>query len=107
MMIHICTTDSFFVDAPIIETKCLVCGEICNAEIGWIGERCSACGSVYSPFDDYASDIVRKRREKLGLTRRQIADKLGYKRTTIKNYEWVKPSKKYYEATLQLMKVGN
>ena len=49
-------------------------------------------------------ELVRMRRELLGLTRKQLAALLGYKRATVKQYEWVRCTMPYWKATEALMK---
>lgn len=102
-MIHIATTDTFFIDAPVVEAKCFICGVRCKHEIGWIEERCSNCGSVYSPFEITMPDVVRKRRELFNLTRRQFGELIGYKPASVKRYEWVECTQRYFDATAELM----
>jgi hypothetical protein len=102
-LIHIATTDTFFVDAPKHEGECWICGTRCEQEMGWIGMRCSKCNSVYDS-EMGLQRVVRMRRELMNLSRRQMADKCGIKASTVKKYEWVWPSKHYCELTATLIK---
>lgn len=100
---HICTEESFLINAPEIIIKCCICNKKCKSRIGWLGEKCSNCDSVYNPFDITIPDIVRKRRELLGLTRKQMGELTGYSKYTIKQYEFVRCSKAYYNLTIKLI----
>jgi hypothetical protein len=89
---HICTTQSLRAG---IDIEPMLCG-FCNHKTlftSWVGAECDTCGADYG----YQSlpGIVRSIREHTGLTRRQIADELGYKYETIKTYEFVKCSYVY------------
>lgn len=100
---HICTTDSLMAGAPIMEMWCPICTNTAPNELGYIGMRCSVCGAV-SNMEDTWPDIVRMRRQKLALSRKQIGVLLGYTRATVKHYEFVRCTKPYIAATERLMK---
>lgn len=102
--IHICTDNDFFVDAPKITVECKICGVVCESEIGYIGMRCSQCGSIYDPFEITVPDIVKKRRELLGFSRKVMAKKSGYSHKTIKKYELVKCTEAYFNKTREFIK---
>lgn len=102
-MVHIATTDTFFVDAIQFEaSKCLICQQVATSEAGWIGIRCHLCRQVWDS-DMWCGLIARRRREVMNLTRRQIAEKAGLKPSTIKRYEFVEISKAYYDFTAKLI----
>lgn len=110
MKVHVCTTDSFFVypdDSFFVypelncHSKCVYCGYEVMAESSYIGLRCTLCGNI-TYFEEWAGYIAKKRREKLNLTRKQIAQKMGLSKHTIKKYEYIKCSQKYSEFTLKL-----
>lgn len=62
---------------------------------GWTGSNCDTCGVNLSE-GIYQSGIVRTVREYTKLSRKEIAEKAGLKPSTIKSYEWKRPSKKYF-----------
>lgn len=102
MTIHICTADSFYTDAPSLLLKCVICGHESVHDIGYVSIRCSVCKSHYDPTDMTMPDVVRMQRERLGLSRKEMAELTGYSKRTIKQYELVRCSKVYYEKTLVL-----
>jgi len=92
--IHICTKESLragLEDFPV--TECNVCGHK-TVYADWVGSLCDMCGSDMSW--DYLSDNMRSIRIQTGLTRTQIAEKLGYTRATVKNYEFTKVTDAYW-----------
>jgi hypothetical protein len=101
-LIHVATEDTFFRDSEKFEAQCFICRRVATLEWGWVGIRCSCCKKT---FDDEGgmSRIVKQRRQLLGLTRRQMGEKTGYKASTIKKYEWVWCTKNYAEATEKLI----
>jgi hypothetical protein len=73
----------------------MVCG-FCNHRtlyFSWVGAECDTCGADYG--NESLPGLVLSIRQKTGLSRRQIADQLGYKYSTIKKYEFVKCSFAY------------
>jgi|GEM_PF-3718239 len=101
---HICTDESFLVDAHIIEnSECLICGHISNLRLGWLGEKCDICGACIDPFEIWVGDIVRERRKILKLTRSQMANETGYSSKSIKYYELSKCSPFYFNLTKKLI----
>ena len=93
-MLHICTTESLRagIDEPAIE--CNVCGRK-TMFLDYCGFRCDTCGAD-TAWDGDLAGFVRTIRRKTKLTRKQISDKAGLKPATVKNYEWIHPSKKYF-----------
>ena len=101
-MIHISTAETFMLDAiPMVGYCPVCCRDDQPLDVGWLQTRCNGCGS-YSTFNE-AQDTVRKRRELLALTRKEIGIKLGLTAKTVSNYENVWPSNKYWQATEKLM----
>ena len=91
---HICTKKSFRAG---IDTAPLVC-RVCQHKTlftSWTGMQCDTCGAD-SEYE-YLPDYMRTIRENTGLTRRQISDKLGYKYSTVKKYEWCRTSSIYWK----------
>ena len=91
---HICTINSFRagIDEPPI--KCFVCGHK-TMFMDWVGFVCDTCGA--DTAREGQGGFMRAIREKTGMTRKQFAERIGYKQSTIKSYEWNHPSKKYYD----------
>lgn len=101
---HICTEESFLINASKIKSKCFICLHISYLRIGWVGEKCDICDSCIDPFDICISDIVKLRREKMGLSRKEMSKLTGYSKSTIKRYEYVHCSENYYKLTGRLIK---
>lgn len=101
-MIHICTNETFMTGSIPLKGYCQVCcKDNQNLKLGWIETKCEGCGNYFSIED--LQETVRKRRELLVLSRKEIGEKLGLSAKTISNYENVWPSKKYWLATEKLM----
>ena len=93
-VVHASTTDSFragLEDFPV--TECDVCGHK-SVHADWVGSVCDTCGA--DTAWDNLPDYIREIRKKTGLTRKQIAEKLGYKHSTVKNYEFTKVTGIYW-----------
>jgi DNA-binding XRE family transcriptional regulator len=82
------------------KTTCPICCKETEGALGWYGYECKECGYMY---DGELNRVVRNRREILGLTRRQMADKVGLKRATVYKYEKIWPSKKYLDQTMLMI----
>ncbi len=91
-MIHISTTKTFEQGVDVPAFTCNFCKHK-QMFSGYLGSNCHVCGN--STEYEYICDRIRIMREKTGLSRTEIAAKLGYTRATIKNYEWTKTSKVY------------
>jgi len=90
---HICTNDSLLAGGVEIKSTCLICRRKTEHKIGYIVAKCLECGNYY---DDDCARTVRVRREFLGLSRQEIADIYGVKKSTIVDYEkW--PCEKYWK----------
>lgn len=88
----------------VIETEgfCPVCcKENQPIRIGWIELHCGGCGNFFS--SESLNRTVEKRRKILGLSRKEMAVKMGLSKKTIANYETDWPSKKYWTETRTLM----
>lgn len=59
--------------------------------------RCSSCRKCYDSEMGWGR-LVMAQRELLGLTRKQLGERLGLSPKTIKKYEWTYPSKRYKKA---------
>lgn len=91
-----------FCSAETFEKRCDICGKMATLEIGWTGLRCLSCKNIY--FDMSSEHLVRLRREALGLSQQQIAEKLGYKTGSIKHFESSFCSRRYFDAISELIK---
>ena len=103
--IHVCTSESFIVhEIEPMHKVCPICGQITEQRVTWTGVLCMGCRREYGP--DYSlAYIVRKRREILGLTKREMGKRLGYTKGTVHQYEWGDgPSQIYVDKSLQLVK---
>ena len=101
---HIVTTQTLFIDAPQIRGACAACLKTGKMDAGPAGVRCGACGFVNG--GDSLHLLVRKRREILGMTRREIAGVLGLKPSTVATYENNWPSERYWLETERLVREG-
>ncbi len=100
---HICTSETFMIDAIEIKGYCPVCcKENQSLRIGWIEAHCGGCGNYFSV--ESQNRTVEKRRKLLVLSRKEMGFKMGLTKRTIANYENVWPSKKYWIETQNLMK---
>ena len=102
-MVHICTDETFLVDCLKYKSTCLICNHESILRIGWVGEKCDLCGSVIDPSEITIPDIVKLRRNKMGLNRPDMAKLIGYSKHTIKKYEFTSCSMKYYNLTTKLI----
>jgi len=100
--VHICTSETFMIGAFKIESYCPVCcKENQKIRCGWIECACGGCGNYFDI--ESLNRIVEKRRVLLGLSRKQIGEKMGLSVKTIAKYENYWPSKKYWDGTKELV----
>jgi hypothetical protein len=90
---HICTTNSLRAGIDIPPMDCPVCGHK-TMFASWASNECDTCGA--DTGCENLPDYMRTIRNKTGLTRRQIANELGYKYSTVKKYEWCRTSSVYW-----------
>ena len=80
---------------------CPVC---CKREapirVGYVGCKCDGCGYYFS---DALHFTVMNRRLLLKLSKKELAEKLNIKLSTVSHYEKNWPSKRYWEATKELV----
>jgi len=105
MHIHICTNESLVAGGEEIELKCPVCLITSKQTVGFAGCLCRKCGNLTN--DEWKGFIARLRREYLGKSRRDIAKALGILPATIRQYETVKCSKKYFDRLGELVEIHN
>ena len=105
MSISICTTENLYAGAIEVRGDCMICGrKNVPLKFGYVGVLCTVCG--YDWESEFPSGTVRQRREYLGLTRAEMAEKIGLAKATIKHYETIWPSKRYFEETLQVVRAS-
>jgi hypothetical protein len=90
---HICTTKSLQAGIDVPPTDCPFCKHK-TLYAGWVGMDCSTCRAS---FCDHSGFTVRSVRDGLKMTRKELAEQAGLRPSTIKRYEWVHPSRKYWE----------
>lgn len=98
---HICTTESFST-GETMNGECLVCLYKGKLNVTYVGVLCPKC--KYCTDNEFMGTIAKKRRELLKLTKRQIAQKLGYTTNQIKYFETERCFIEYYEKTEELVK---
>ena len=69
--------------------------------VAWRAGYCNGCGNYFSP--ETLNETVKKRRKLLGLSKAEMAMKMGLSIRTISNYEKDWPSKKYWRETRKLV----
>ena len=100
---HICTTESFIVqDLEPIQMYCPICCQKTTQRITWVSIFCTHCRREHG-LDYTWAHIVRQRRKYLGLTPKEMAKLLPFKKETIYYYERKVPSKRYIELTEKLV----
>ncbi len=93
MRTHICTTNSLRAGCEDIPSMiCPVC-ENRTMFSDWVSSRCDTCGADTEGGLAYS---YRMARYKTGLTRRQFAEKMGLKPSTISSYDY-RPSACYLD----------
>ena len=93
----ICTNEDMVVDGIELGIKkCLICCQETRHKAGYIGVYCFGCRHTISG-EEWAGDIARQRRELLGMTKRQIGEKIGLSKHTIHAYEWKKCPESYLD----------
>ena len=104
---HICTHESLVAGGVELgKQECPICCQNNRQKAGYAGILCYGCQTMISG-DEWRGDIVKRRRELLGMTRRQIGDIVGRSKHTIKDYEWKKCPERYLDKTAELMKQKN
>ena len=81
-------------------SECIFCCQKTVQKAGYVGIYCPNCKNILSG-DEWAGQIARVRRELLGLTKRQLGEKIGKSKHTIHYYE----NKKCPEVYLDKLKV--
>ncbi len=100
---HIATSESFrFDDMP--PTDCVFCNHQ-TAYFGWCGVDCSTCGASYD-CDDFIGWSMQVIRQKLKLSRKELAEILGYAPSTVKKAEFVRVSKPYLKKFKEFVRLS-
>ena len=101
-ILHISTQETFMVDAIEVDNcYCPVCCKETKQRIGWLDAHCSNCNQ-YS--NEACNQTVQKRRTLLGFSVDEIAKRLRLNKSTIRYYEKMWPSKRYWKATERMVK---
>ncbi len=102
MRTHISTSETFMAGGHSYSGFCPVCcKENQPLTQGYIETTCGSCKNYFSIYDPHR--IVKKRRELLGLSRKEMSAQMGLNYRTIANYETVWPSKRYFVETQKLV----
>jgi hypothetical protein len=99
----ILTQEVAYCDAIALPAReCLICGKVAIHKAGWYGIMCTACRHEIGD-EDWRGSIAEKRRDLLGLTRRQMGNLVGLAGSKIARYETQKCPDAYWEQTKQLV----
>jgi len=90
---HICTTESLQAGIDIPPAECPFCRHV-TLFAGWTSQDCRICRAAFCGDLGFT---VRSVREGLKMSRKELAGHAGLRPSTIKRYEWVHPSRKYWE----------
>ena len=105
MTLSICGTEALYAGAIDGRGDCMICGrKNIPLKYGWAGTLCTVCGRDWEI--EHPAGTVRRRREYLGLTRKGMAKRTGLAQETIKHYETIWPSRRYFDQTLQVVRKG-
>ena len=103
MVESICTTESFAIEEiKPFYSKCMFCCKKTKKITTYVGIYCSNCKSTLSG-EEWSGDIARRRRELLGLTKKQLGEKIGKSKHTIHGYEWRRCSEIYLQELEKLL----
>jgi len=99
----ILTQEVAYCDAiELSPSECLICGKVGIHKAGWYGILCTLCRHELGD-EDWRGSIVEKRRNLLGLTRRQMGNLVGVAGSKIARFETLKCPDAYWEQTKQLL----
>lgn len=88
------------VPCKMSNVKCPVCCAITTQRVGWILSECDRCNAEFK-HGEWRGEIVRKRRELLGLNRAEMAALLGIERKAVAYAETRSCSDAYWQASEQ------
>lgn len=101
-MDHICTNESYLAGGiDVGESECQICCRTGKQTATFVGCYCHVCKKINSA--EWAGQIARERRLILGLTKKQIAEKLGISKHTVHGYEWKKCPIEYLDRLKELL----
>ena len=104
-MCHIYTNQTVLASAiKLPKGTCLICTYKTVQFVGYTDAICDKCGGSFDPFEDTIPDIIRKQRELLKMSRKQVADVLGFSVKSVRYYENHRCSRPYYEKIKQLIR---
>lgn len=103
-MSHICTTESLYAGGiALAPMECPICCKVTKQIGGYVGIYCTSCKRDWSS-EMWRGDVVRMRRNLLGLSRREMGARLEIPYSRIKGYEIRKCPDEYYEMTKEEVK---
>ena len=105
MHIHILTNEGAVAGGVDVELECPVCLRTSIQTLGYVGSLCRLCGCLTG--DDWLGGIAEKRRLYMRKSRGDIAKVLGILPATIRQYETVKCSRKYFDRLGELVEIHN
>ena len=84
----ITTTECYIIDdIPEFESKCPVCMKVTKQRATWVSVLCLSCRGEHGPDYTYGMIASQRRRIILGMSRKELGQKLGLKTSTIRRYE--------------------
>lgn len=102
MSSHICTNEDLVAGGiKFPNTECLICCRKTTLIAGYVGMYCPLCKRISS--EGWMGGIAKQRRELLGLTKRELGDKMGVSKHTVHSYEWRKCPQWYFDALKDLV----
>ena len=89
--VHICSTRSLSAGVDLPAVECPLCLQKTLVRT-WVDSECGTCGLN---TERYVGENLMVARRRMGLTRKQFGELIGYKPATVKKYEWTNPSSNY------------
>jgi len=83
-------------------SECPICCKVTIQKAGWYGVLCTSCNHEWHE-EDWRGSIAQKRREYLGLSRRQMGSFIGVAGSKIARYETRKCPDDYLEKMKELI----
>lgn len=83
---------------------CFICTYKTTQYAGYTAVVCDKCGAGFDPFEATLPDVVRLQRETLKMSRKQVAEALGYSVKSVRYYENRRCSTPYYNKIKKLIR---
>ncbi len=100
---HICTAESLVAGGIKLKlANCPYCCHTGDQTAGYAGVLCHNCRNLVTG-DEFMGDFAKWRRERFGMTRKQIGKLIGKSPHTIKGYEFKKCTHEYSNLTIELL----